>query len=497
MTPPKPAAGKPSASGVRRGGDRFQDLFVWAAAMQVMRPDSKFSQVEFEIRGAGNVDDVVLRSAVGDSDVYGQVKWATQASEPLGEDFLFFRKSRSGKPVGKSVLQKLYDSYVQLRAAGSAFTLRLITNRALDSGHPLLDNVDGRTQLLVPHAAQAGSNTAAGRAVNAWADHVGASPESLLDMLAHLEFQPGRTIPAEREHVRALMVAAGLDDSDAALLHGRDIVADWVVDGKRVVAAKDIDEAVDERGLRRVDPSAILVVQAIDIDPHADEATIALDWVDLYEGDQPGVRIQPRDPSGWDQMDHDIADAAAVLEEAGWRSTLVRGALRQATFFRVGLALPGVRGHTLRYMQWGQWWSTDAPKAPIDRPATSYTHVGVGSELAVAVGVAINPTVAVADYLQSEQIPVAELVTIQPADGADDQAVAGAGQAVAYAQQIRDLVRLELDGRPGTRRVHLFLAGPGGLALLLGHRWNRIRPTVVYEHLGPGRGYTRAFTVDV
>ncbi|MDQ2706299.1 MAG: SAVED domain-containing protein [Actinomycetota bacterium] len=82
-----------------------------------------------------------------------------------------------------------------------------------------------------------------------------------------------------------------------------------------------------------------------------------------------------------------------------------------------------------------------------------------------------------------------------PAGGADDQAIKGHGQAVAYAQQVRDLVRGELSSHPDVQRIHLFLAGPGGLALLLGHRWNRTRQTVVYEHLGAGRGYTPAFSV--
>jgi hypothetical protein len=43
--------------------------------------------------------------------------------------------------------------------------------------------------------------------------------------------------------------------------------------------------------------------------------------------------------------------------------------------------------------------------------------------------------------------------------------------------------------------VHLFLAGPGGLTLLLGHRWNRVAPTFVYEDLATGRGYVAAFTI--
>lgn len=315
-------------------------------------------------------------------------------------------------------------------------------------------------------------------------------------MLASLEFHSGRTIPAERDHVRALMIAAGLDDSDTALQHGLDIVAGWVVDGRRVVTAKDVNDAIDERGLRRADPSAILVVQSIDTDPHADEATLALNWVDLFDGDQPRVRIQPRDPADWAHMDRELTEAAATLEAEGWTSTLVRGAMRQATFFRVGAALPAVRQHTLRYLQGGQLWSTDTPKTPVDAPRAHHTRLDLGSDLAVAVGVAVDPTDAVAAYLRSQSIPVRELVTVQPAAGADDQAVANAGQAVAYAQQIRDLVRRQLDRGPGAERVHLFLAGPGGLALLLGHRWNRIRPTVVYEHLGPGRGYTPAFTID-
>ncbi|MFJ5865067.1 SAVED domain-containing protein [Streptomyces parvus] len=43
--------------------------------------------------------------------------------------------------------------------------------------------------------------------------------------------------------------------------------------------------------------------------------------------------------------------------------------------------------------------------------------------------------------------------------------------------------------------AHLFLACPMGLALLLGHRWNRLRPTVVYEDVGTVDAYEPAFFV--
>jgi hypothetical protein len=491
MTLPRPATGPASNSGVRRGGDRFQDLFVWDAAMQVIRPGSQYTQVEVEINGVGNVDDVVLRNAAGGGDLYGQVKWATNPADLLDAGYLMARKGN-----GKSLLQKLYASWTKLNGNGAAPTLQLITNRGLDRDDPLLGHVDGRSDLLVPYAADAGPTSEAGKALQEWADHVGATRDELLAMLHRLQFVTGRAITAEQAGVIKSMALAGLDPTEEALERGLSIVGRWVVDGKRVVTASDIQDAVDHHGLRRVEPSALLVVQAIDADTHPEEATVALDWVHLYDVNQPPrLRVQPLDPAGWKQMDRDISQAAATLENAGWRATLVRGALRQATFFRVGTALPTVRQHTLRYFQFDELWSTDAPKTPIAPPQTQRTELGLGPDLAIAAGVALDPTEEVVAHLRRAALPVEHLVTITPAAGAEDQAVDGAGEAVSYAEQIRNLVRAELIRRPDAERIHLFLAAPGGLALLLGHRWNRTRETAVYEHLGVGRGYTAAFTI--
>jgi hypothetical protein len=46
-------------------------------------------------------------------------------------------------------------------------------------------------------------------------------------------------------------------------------------------------------------------------------------------------------------------------------------------------------------------------------------------------------------------------------------------------------------------KVHLFMSAPNGLALLLGHVWNRLPETVVYEHWGAGRGYFPTFRLGV
>jgi hypothetical protein len=109
VTTPKPAVGRASASGVRRSGDSYQDLLAWAAAMRVIQAGSDVHELEIEINGVGNVDDVVLRRTLrGDS--LGQAKWSTTTASNLDEDFLT-GQSRNGR----SLLQKFFDSYQLVR----------------------------------------------------------------------------------------------------------------------------------------------------------------------------------------------------------------------------------------------------------------------------------------------------------------------------------------------------------------------------------------------
>ncbi len=81
---------------------------------------------------------------------------------------------------------------------------------------------------------------------------------------------------------------------------------------------------------------------------------------------------------------------------------------------------------------------------------------------------------------------------LSPPGGPRDNAVAGPLEACALAYGLREAARQTARGHP---RLHLFLAGPMGLSLLLGHRWNRVAPTTVYEDIA-ALGYEPAFTVS-
>ncbi|MER5793695.1 SAVED domain-containing protein [Streptomyces sp. NPDC001980] len=117
-----------------------------------------------------------------------------------------------------------------------------------------------------------------------------------------------------------------------------------------------------------------------------------------------------------------------------------------------------------------------------------------GDELAVGIAVATDLTDDVLEYLRGQNLPVSKLVVYAPPGGvAKDGSVADSSAANALAVGIRDHIRRV--ARP-VRRIHLFLACPMGLAVLLGNRWNRLCETVIYEDIKIDEGYEPAFTIQ-
>lgn len=489
-----PATGAPSASGVRRGGDDFQDLVAWSAALRLVAPRPEYNLVEVEQTGVGNLDDVILRTVdaalVGDRFI--QVKWATKESMLVDEDFL----TDVAKAGARSLLRKLYDSYLALRAkeVQGQFSMELFTNRTLDRDHPLLAIVDGRTGLLMPAAGTATPRTNVGKAVNAWASHLDVDRDEVLEMLTMLRFRTGRDVFGERENVKTQMLAVGLHTDDDALDRALDMAGSWVTDGRRELNPAEVNSVIDDLDLRAGPPTATLLIDGIDHDPNPEAATVHLDWVARYAESSPALRRAPEE-GAWGDAQADLDRAGLEIEAAGLRRVYLRGYFRQATAFAAGARLARARGFDLDYRQGGQTWSTDAPGTAAGT-GIEVVELGEGPDVAVVVGVAADATADVRDFLSGTGARVGRLVVCQPEAGADDEAVAGAGHAVGIAREVRSALRGLLADDPDVERFHLFMAGPNGLAVVLGHRWNGLRPTVVYEHLGVGRGYTPAFHTD-
>lgn len=108
--------------------------------------------------------------------------------------------------------------------------------------------------------------------------------------------------------------------------------------------------------------------------------------------------------------------------------------------------------------------------------------------MAVVIALANDPTDDVEATVERVELPVSTILTVQAPHGAR---VASAAHANSLAMAIKEAVRAELRSE-GSDELHLFMAAPAGLVLLVGHTWNRVAPTTVWEDLGQD-GYTPAF----
>ena len=480
---------RPSATGVRIAGDRFQWLVAWGDCVEALLDDAPgmtnpIVSISVELDGMGNLDDVVVRRT-RPPHTYKQVKYAVDSSTPVNTAYLTEPSSNGGP----SILSKIASTWRDLSRDGEPLELVIVTNRQADPNDLLVARRDSRTGLLIPRADEGGPRSAVGRLRSEWATAAGLSESEMLELLRLLSFQLGLDPEQKARLVRYQMAVAGLRHDEGALHSGIDWIAREVIDGRRQIGLADIRAFIETERLRAEDMRAIVSVATLTPDSVASHALVAIDWVDRFEGDDAYSKRRPLPPATWRQLQDEIDAVPSHLGST--KRVLVTGSLRLAPAFAVGAALRQVSGFEIAAMQRGEVWSSDEAYSGATLPVIREHAIDQGDDLAVAIEVATPIVDDVMAWIREQHVPARRVVAISPAGGPRDNAVAGASDACALAVGVRDAVRRELKGCP---RVHLFLAGPMGLALLLGHRWNRVAPTVVYEDLA-ALGYDAAFTV--
>lgn len=466
-------------SAVRIAGDDYQHLVAWNEALEALRPDSDVISITVEQPDTGNVDDVVLQRSSGPHR-YIQVKHAVDATSPVGHQWMTTRP----KPTASSLLEKFYQSWQLLSAGAEQPELVLVTDREIDPNDPVMRLLDRRTELLVPSIRQ--RKASQGR--KSWAAHLDITEDELIEFLKNLRFVTGRPLNSERDRAATLMWALGLNYDQRALDSAMGLVRDWVQRPERTLEPDEFRNWANDRVGSRTPPGAVVVIEAIGNDPHPEDAAERVNFIDSYIGDTSHERRQLRDESQWPNIGADIQQAAQRLRQSGVQRVIVRGAMRLPVWFAAGAAFRHVQGFHIAGMQLGVPWSSEDLSAPVEVRVET-TAIDGGPDLAVAVGIAADPTSEVGDYITAASLPVGSLTSILPDGGPSPAAIPDSPTAAATAAAVRNAVRDLLRTTP-TDRIHLFLATPGALALLMGHWWNAMRPTLIYEHLGIGKGYT-------
>jgi hypothetical protein len=469
----------PRAAAIR--GDDYQHAVGWVAACDALcDPDIQSVSVE-DARG-GHFDDVVIRRRSG-PDVFVQVKSSNSGNVIVDSTWLLTPASSAGQ----SPLQHFYATWTSLTAAGRPFELILLTNRAFDHQNPILGDLrDLKTnRVRVDDLRVRTARSKAGKERRQWADHLGVTEDELLSFLAQVTWRHADSEPHWDEQARILMRQAGLRVDDEAIIIGKALVRSWVTSGAGPQTPDDIRRQVAEENLLARSGILTLAVHAIDRQPAATPANVELDFTALFDGDNPFARRQLKDPDDWQRVVMpDLARAARTLEAYDVRRVHVGGSMRLPLWFAVGRELPDVRQWVLSLDQHGQEWRTSPAEEVTPRTLASVA-IGQGSDLALAIGLTHDPTADIQAYLYDAGVPAATLLTLGPVGEPDHQSVPSGQWASGWARAVRDQAR-NVARECRATRMHLFIAAPQAIALMLGHHWNLTPPTTIYEHQPPG-----------
>ncbi len=464
------------ASAIR--GDDYQHTIGWYWACKMLcNPD--IVSVSIEDASGGAFDDVVIRRLTG-PDTYIQVKSSTSGDKVGDINWL----TTPATARGRSPLQHFFATFLQLSEGNIEFRLEMWTNRRYDDRSGLFGKFfDNKSEKVRTDALLSKSNgSKAGKERKALAMHLGVEVAQLAAFLDKVCWKTTGGEDAWRQHARPLMELAGLRSDEQAINSGVSLVRSWVTDGKGPQSTDDVRAAVAERDLLAVSGTLVLVVNGIDREPTPMVPTVVLDFVDLYEGEGSFTRKLFLDRSEWDTTVRPaLDDAVRALKGYGVRHVHVGGSMRHPMWFMVGRSLPEVKKWTLSVEQVGTTWRTDEELQVVRARTLTDVELGAAPGVAVGLGLTSDPSENVERFLRMGDLDVGRLLVYGPGGEPSRVSVPSGAWAMTWARSVRDQVRAIV---PDAQHVHVFMQCPAGVALMLGHQWNLMPDTTMYEFVG-------------
>jgi hypothetical protein len=471
----------PRAAAVR--GDDYQHAIGWYYACCALN-DEDIASVTIEDKSGGSFDDVVVRHRAG-PDKYIQAKSSTSNGVVVDEKWLTTVPTKNGK----SPLQHFFATWQSLQEAGEPFEIHLVTHRGYDANHGLLGKpLDHKSnRISVETVAAASDGSAVGKARNAWVEHLATDMATLLDFLGDMQWRSAGSESAWDEMARGEMRLAGLRDDEEALTIGKATVRGWVTDASGTQSVDDIRELAVARGLYAKTATLTLAIHGIDRVVLRTPAHVALDWLDLYDGDEPDTRRRLKDPADWtSKIVPDLRDAEKALKAYCVPRVRVAAAMRLPMWFLVGHAFAEVRQWQLEMQQKDETWATDAPFSgdATVRRMKDETIAATGG-LAVGISLTHDVTAELQVHVSEPDVGIGRMIVLGPDGGPGQHAVTSAGWARAWTRAARETAyKAVVDSR--AEFVHLYIAAPSGGAMMLGHYWNLMPRTTIFEHVRPG-----------
>jgi hypothetical protein len=470
----------PAHGAIVRGDDYHYAIALHRAA-QVLT-DPTYESVSVEDAGGGAFDDIVLRTTAssGQPDEYDQVKSGVYLEAVIDSDWLLNQRTERSK----SPLQHFYGTWNDLTANAEPFMLRLTSNKNFDNTDPLLRNISGTTNRIPREILdKLGPRSAGGKQLKQWAKHLDINIDDLKDFLTAIYFVRAEAESSYRTRAGALLRNAGFRGDAHAVTLALEMVRTWVKEGTGVRYRADLQRELTERNLLAREGELVLAVHGIDRPTLAYAPNATVDILDLYQGDDPFTRRRLKDPAAWmAEVLPALKAAKKDLEAFGTKNVYIEGNMRLSMYFAVGRTFPGVGNWVLSSMQRGTLWSTAVEYEHADLHVLAESDLDLGPDLAVTVGLTYDPTTDVVTYIKQAGLPVGNHVTLSLPVGPGPTSVPGPQWAADWTRKARDHVRSMVKEHRAPR-VHLFMSAPAGVALFLGHDWNQMPDTLLYDHV--------------
>lgn len=247
--------------------------------------------------------------------------------------------------------------------------------------------------------------------------------------------------------------------------------------------ATDIVESVLSERIERIDgylPDGDPIECSLDTyeaPAHEVDPAITINWSQYFEQGPPSQDV-------WDQRL--IPALATVLDSLNRNATgrllRFRGRTRLPAAFAVGYYLPTTRHIPAMWLQPTKMgrtteWSFDVDAEESGLKGELQRRPNHGSELAVLINISadVQPEL---DQMHDELPEFNAVLRLTPEDGPGIELTPG--QAVHAADVFRTEVQSAIKKLSNISTIHLFMAGPMGLAFLFGQKSNALRPVQTY-----------------
>ena len=210
----------------------------------------------------------------------------------------------------------------------------------------------------------------------------------------------------------------------------------------------------------------------------ADETALEIDASAFSGGSTPFPEVET-----WSKdLMRPLVSTASWFAARGISRISLRGSYRLSTGLALGWALRSGVGFELEIAtREGAWATDDRPRADEDYPAWTVTEAEEldGDRLVVSVGVMRYPVDTLVSHGQDRH---------RVLDGSIAVPITSARAAQHLVGSLKQAITANAS-RLGARAIDLYYAGPAAFAVAIGHRWNAMLPTQLFEFLPANQLY--------